>query len=256
MTPLVEIDGTRPTPEELLHPALVNYGHFTAMQVRGGAVRGLDLHLARLRDAHFELFGTEVDTGRVRRLMRRAVAARADTYLRVTLYEAEPGAPRVMTVIRPAIDVPATPQSLTPVAYMRPFPHIKHVGSFAQIRHGLLAERAGFDDALLVTDAGLVTETTTANIGFVDGGDVVWPAAPCLRGITWQLLDAGLAERGREARSEDVTLDTIDRFEAVFLANSIGVAPVARIGAREFDAADPRVAELVDVYRDVPWDTI
>ena len=37
--------------------ALGSYGHFTAMQVRAGATRGLPLHLARLDAANRELFG-------------------------------------------------------------------------------------------------------------------------------------------------------------------------------------------------------
>ena len=33
------------------------WGHFTAMQVRGGRVRGLGLHLSRLEAAHREVYG-------------------------------------------------------------------------------------------------------------------------------------------------------------------------------------------------------
>lgn len=74
----MQIDGLPATVEALSHPALVNFGHFTAMQVRRGAVRALELHLARLRAAHLDLFGTHLDTDRVQPLMRRAVADRAD----------------------------------------------------------------------------------------------------------------------------------------------------------------------------------
>lgn len=256
MAAQMQVDGTGATPEELSHLALVNYGHFTAMQVRAGAVRGLDLHLRRLRDSHVELFGVELDTEWVRQLMRRAIAERPDAYLRVTLYEVEPAVPRVLTVVRPPIDAATTPQSLIDVPYVRPFPHIKHVGSFAQIRYGLLAERAGFDDALLVSPDGEITETTMANIGFVEGARVVWPGAPCLRGITRQLLDAGLVTRGREARTEAVTVDVIARFDAAFVANSLGVSPVGRIAGHEFSAANPVVTELIDIYAGVPWDAL
>lgn len=254
--PLVEVDGGSPSPDDLSYAALVNYGHFTAMQVRCGAVRGLDLHLNRLRDAHRELFGSEVDSDRVRRFMRQAVAQQTDAYLRVTLYERVPGLPLVMTVVRPAVEAPARPQLLTDVSYVRPFPHIKHVGSFAQIRYGLLAERGGFDDAVLVTPDGHIAETTMSNIGFVDGESVVWPAAPCLRGITWQLLDAALAEAGHEVRTEVVPLAGLARFDAAFVANSIGVSSVGRIGAHEFAAAHQRVDEMVSLYANVRWDVI
>ncbi|MFF7635268.1 hypothetical protein ACFZB9_19245 [Kitasatospora sp. NPDC008050] len=39
-----------------------NYGHFTSMQVRERAVRGLDLHLKRLEAATHAIFGEEVES--------------------------------------------------------------------------------------------------------------------------------------------------------------------------------------------------
>lgn len=76
MSPQLHIDGAPATVEALSHPAPVNYGHFTAMQVRHGAVRRLQLHLGRLRAAHLELFRTDLDTGGVRtaRTATRAAA--------------------------------------------------------------------------------------------------------------------------------------------------------------------------------------
>ena len=51
--------------DDLLHLALVNYGAFTSMQAEQAdgvwSVRGLDLHMARLRDAGLELFGQAPD---------------------------------------------------------------------------------------------------------------------------------------------------------------------------------------------------
>jgi hypothetical protein len=56
-----EIDGHSPHVDELLTPALLNYGHITVMQVRDQAVRGLDLHLERLDAANRELYGVALD---------------------------------------------------------------------------------------------------------------------------------------------------------------------------------------------------
>ncbi|SFO31799.1 Amino-transferase class IV [Actinomadura madurae] len=85
----IEVNGRPATAEALAHPALVNYGHFTAMQVR------------------------------------------------------------------------------------EPVPHIRHVGGFGQIHFGLKAQRAGFDDALLVLRDGRVAEGGITNIGFFRDGGVV-----------------------------------------------------------------------------------
>jgi hypothetical protein len=57
MTSDILIDGLPATPEDLAHRALVNYGPYTSFRVEHGAVRGLDLHLARLDQAAVELFG-------------------------------------------------------------------------------------------------------------------------------------------------------------------------------------------------------
>lgn len=45
------LNGEPPAVDDLRALALVNYGHFTSLQVRGGAAQGLDLHLRRLQDA-------------------------------------------------------------------------------------------------------------------------------------------------------------------------------------------------------------
>lgn len=160
----------------------------------------------------------------------------------------------MVATVRDPVDTPAAPVTLMPVSYERPFPHIKHVGTFAQIRHGILAERAGFDDALLITADGRVSETTMANIGFVRGRTITWPDAPCLHGITWQLLDAVLARHGYAVRVEAVRLDEIGRFESAFLTNSVGVGAVGRIGTISFAADHPVVADVQSLYTDIPWD--
>lgn len=60
---------------EQAHAALVhNYGHFTSMQVRDGAVPGLGLHLQRLVASSQDLFASSIDPDRVRFLLRRVIA--------------------------------------------------------------------------------------------------------------------------------------------------------------------------------------
>ena len=47
----VQLDGQAATQADLAPLAFAGYAHFTALQVRGHRVRGLDLHLRRLRTA-------------------------------------------------------------------------------------------------------------------------------------------------------------------------------------------------------------
>ncbi len=69
----IEIDGQAPTVENLQVPALVNYGHYTSMQVRDRGARGLELHLARVQEATQELYGGELDAELVRDRIRHAL---------------------------------------------------------------------------------------------------------------------------------------------------------------------------------------
>jgi branched-subunit amino acid aminotransferase/4-amino-4-deoxychorismate lyase len=242
--------------DQLAHPALVNDGHFTAMQVRDGRVRGLAYHLVRLCSAHAEIYGTVLDVEYLRAIIQHAVEHYPDASLRVNLYEVRSAQPQVMTAIRPPVEADERTQSLLPVAYSRPFAHIKHVGSFAQIRYGIQANKVGYDDAVLVTSDGRICESTVANIGFLDRDTVVWPEAPALHGITWQLLDQVLGQRGIEVRRRPVSLESAAGFAGAFLANSIGVVPVSRIGEHDYQPDNATFTRIRGTYHEVAWDEI
>lgn len=250
--PLVLVDGRRPTADDLLPFALANDGHFTAMQVRDGAARGIDLHLARMTAAHRRLYGVGLDPAWLRRLMRDAVRELPDCSLRVTVTQPAGGPPRVLTVVRAALDVDRRPTALRSVVWARGIPEVKHVGTFPQIQLARDAARAGYDDALLVTATGEVGETTIANIAFLRGEEVVWPAAPSLRGITQELLTEALPSHGYRTTIEPVHLADVGRFDAAVLSNSIGVAPVARIDDHGYSDATSAARALDDVYRSIP----
>ncbi|GLZ32502.1 hypothetical protein Lesp02_46900 [Lentzea sp. NBRC 105346] len=224
---------------------LINYGHFTSMQVRGGRVQGLALHLARLASATEELYGVSLPD--VRPYVLRALGSTADATVRVTIAGVTPS---ILVTLRPPRD-PRGPRRLMSVQHARPFAHIKHVGMFAQIHFGKLAEQAGFDDALLVAPSGAVTETTIANVGFFDGDFVVWPSAPQLNGTTMQLLEPLVP-----SRREVVSLSDIGRFSGAFVTNSSGVSPVTAIDSHSFEADERRMKELTEAYDSVPWDPI
>jgi branched-subunit amino acid aminotransferase/4-amino-4-deoxychorismate lyase len=255
--PRVEIDGGPPTVEQLVHPALVNYGHVTAMQVRERRTRGLALHLARLDAANRELFGTGLDGDLVRDRIRHALGDDVeDATVRPTVFRRGDGDVSVMVVVRPPADPPDTPQSLRSVRYERPVAHIKHVGTFGQLHYGLTAERDGFDDALLTGPDGVVSEATIANIGFFDGTSVVWPDAPMLHGITMRLLEPALAARGVPSRRRTVRLADLRSFAAAFVCNSRGVAPVGRVDDMALPVDPAFVDLLTQAYESVPWEPI
>ncbi|MGW0531857.1 aminotransferase class IV [Streptomyces sp. NPDC003032] len=265
----IEIDGRPATAESLLWPALVTTGHFTAMQVRGGKVRGIDRHLARLDAATRELFGRELDGERVRGAVRHILRGGGDggdglgdlddASVRVYVHAPE-GEPSLMVTVRPPIELPvgmeARAQSLMSVPYQRPFAHIKHLGGFGQARHGELARGAGFDDALLTGPGGEISEGAVTNVAFFDGAQIVWPDAPHLSGITMQLIEARLPGAGLPSRHAPVTLADLPSYTAAFVTNAWGVSPVRRVDDVAYGVDEKLMATVAEIYEQVPWATI
>lgn len=257
--PYVEMDGHPATEDDLRVPALFGFGHFTAMQVRDRRVRGLGLHLDRLTAANQELFQLPLDGEPVRELIRRALdrSGLRDASVRVHGF-LPPGESRtrVMVTVREPATMAAGARSLMSVPYARAVPHIKRPGEFGQTYYGMLAARAGFDEALLTAPGGVVTEGSFTNIGFWDGTSVVWPDAPALVGTTMALLERGLAAAGEPSVRRAVTLDEVSAYRGAFICNSQGIAPVRRIDAVEFASGEEdmegAVGRLEVVYQDAP----
>lgn len=261
----LELNGETATVAGLL-PALGGYGHFTAMQVRGGRVRGLDFHLARLDAATKELFGVALSGERVVDHIRHALAdGTRDASVRVNVFSpdgssesAADGEPElsVLVTVRPPYEMPAGPLSLCSVPYQRPFAHIKHVGGFAQGHYIKLVERRGFDEPLLVGADGLVAEGAITNVGFIEGDAVIWPQAPMLLGIGMQVLRRELKVAGVPQLRRRVLLCDLASFDGAFVTNSRGVAPVSRIDDLDVPIAAPLLAKVLEAYDKAPWDII
>jgi branched-subunit amino acid aminotransferase/4-amino-4-deoxychorismate lyase len=97
-----------------------DYGHFTALQVRDGATRGLRLHLARLDAANRELFGEPLDADAVRERLRRELDGRTDASVRFAVRRpaGEPGsAPTAVVTVDDPVAMPAGPLRLKSATY-------------------------------------------------------------------------------------------------------------------------------------------
>lgn len=250
----VYCNGHRASADELAG-ALVNYGHFTSLQVRGGAVQGLDLHLRRLRQGTEELFGSTLDGTQVQAWMQAALQAEgvADASLRVTVFSRafdfrqplQPVPVDVLVAVAPPASAPSSPRRVCSVHYQREQPHLKHVGTFALFQHRRQALQAGFDDALFVDAHGLVSEGTTWNVAFARNGEVVWPQASALRGTHERLLQAGW---GGAPALEAVSLEQLGGFDAAIGLNATGVWPIAGIDGYRFaesEALGRRAGEIL-----------
>ncbi|HEY0179194.1 MAG TPA: aminotransferase class IV [Dokdonella sp.] len=264
--PCTELNGGPATAADLRALALLNYGHFTSMQVRGRAVRGLDLHLDRLAQATRELFGCELDRACVRGWMRgildRGAGEPGDASMRVTVFarafdRSRPEravAPDVLVSVDPPRDPALSAVRVKSFRHQRALPHVKHVGTFDLMHHRRLARLAGCDDAVFVDASGAISEGTIWNVGFLAGDDVVWPDAPALRGVSMQLLERGLGACAVPSRTRRVELAELPSFDGAFFANSAcAVAPIARIDETPFRVDEARLARLRACYERNAW---
>jgi branched-subunit amino acid aminotransferase/4-amino-4-deoxychorismate lyase len=253
-TPLVEINGRSATDDQLRALTFNNYGHFTAMQVRDCQVRGLGLHLGRLAAANREVFGAELDTAAVRDHIRHALGA-GDASVRVYVRELE-GRPSVIVTVRPPGGMREGPWKLQTVPYQRPVAHIKHASDFGQGYYQRLAQRNGFDEALLTGPGGVICEGSVTNVGFWDGAGITWPDAPALAGITMQLLNRQLPGLGLTPRRAQVRTQEIAAFSGIFVTNARGIAAVGQVDGAAVPVDARLMRTLAEAYESAAWEPV
>ncbi|NUP68666.1 MAG: class IV aminotransferase [Nonomuraea sp.] len=228
------------------------YGHFTAMQVRDRRTRGLDAHLERLGRANLELFGAGLDRGRVLESVRAVLGDDLlDASVRVYVVEHD-GRPCVVATAAPPVEVSGRPQNVTAVAYQRYLPHVKKAAGFARTHILRRIRPLGFDEALLTTGDGLISEGAITNVGCFTGGRLVWPDAPMLRGVTMRLLERMDVPQERRP----IKVGDLPSFDLVFLSNSHGVVPVGQVDGAPLRRDEDTLARLLAFYDATAWDPL
>jgi len=250
------IDGRPANATDLSQLSFAGYAHFTAMQVRQGKVRGLDLHLERLRTASTELFGHAHEEEEVRRLLRAAIGKNApDLSLTATAFpsmgEFTDGAtrckPSMLIRTSPASSGPEGPFALAVVEHERFLPHIKHTGEAAKTFYLRHATQTGFDDFVLQDSDGRLSEGSIWNLAFWDGDAVIWPEAKMLVGTTQNIVRRQLETRGVPQRTDPVTVTDLYNMKGAVIMNSWTPAlAVNRIG----DAHLPEAPGFYDLLHD------
>jgi branched-subunit amino acid aminotransferase/4-amino-4-deoxychorismate lyase len=252
----IEIDGVSATADQLRAAALGGFGHFTAMQVRGGKVRGFRNHMHRLDAANRELFGVGIDEQVLRAHIRHALGDDiGDASVRVYVHEAA-WETSIMVTVRPPGGMPASPWRLRSVPYQRSVAHIKHTADFGQRYYQRLAHASGFDEALLTGPDAIISEGSITNIGVFDGTNVIWPAAPALAGITMQLLEPALAAVGSPSARAHVRVRDLGSFAGVFVTNARGIASVGQVDDIVLPVNQQLMDRVAARYESVPWDSI
>lgn len=249
------LDGHEASAQDLAPLAFAGFAHFTAMQIREGQVRGLDLHLDRLRSASMAMFGKAHADADIRRFLRAAVkAGPSDLSLTATVFShsgefTAHGAsndPAILVRTFPASSGPAGPLALDVVKHQRPLADFKHVGESMKTYALRQAAEKGFDDAAFIDEQGRIGEATIWNLAFWDGSSIIWPKADILRGITMQIIERQLAKTGVQAETREVGLADIKQFSGAALMNSwTPHVPVSTIGTLDL----PISAEFGEILR-------
>jgi branched-subunit amino acid aminotransferase/4-amino-4-deoxychorismate lyase len=227
------------------------WGHFTAMQVRNGCTRGLDLHLARLDTAHREIYGQPLEGELVRGYIRHALGGRLDASVRVYGYWAG-----LIITVRDPQEMPSRPHSMTAQHFQRPLARLKHVGSWGQGRFHEVARTAGFDEALFVDETGRISEGNITNVGFWRDRRVIWPDAPKLDGITMLVLRRELMACGIPHTDMIVRVQDLASYDGMILCNSRGWAPVDRVDETLIPASGEFTDAISAAYDKCPRDQI
>lgn len=139
---ITHLDGRLATAADLARLAFAGYAQFTAMQVRGHAVRGLDLHLGRLRRASDELFGRHLPDDQIVDYLRAALSEAGVPDSSLTCFVTSRPGEFAPAVDHPELEVlvkvtdpappPGGPLALDAVRHERHLPHIEHVGEIGK----------------------------------------------------------------------------------------------------------------------------
>lgn len=265
-TSITQLNGRAATAADLAPLAFAGYAHFTAMQVRDGRVRGLDLHLARLREASDELFGQHLPDEVLAERLRGALAASPAHASLTSFVTSRPGefAPAegsvdldVLVKITDPATPPTGPLSRDVIEHERHLPHIKHVGEVSKTLLLRRAEARGFDDAAFVDRSGRLSEATIWNLAFWDGESVIWPRAQILTGVTMQILDRRLRGLGIAQQTRDVRSDELGEHLSAVVMNSWtpGIS-ISRIGDSPLGQDADFVRLLHSAYREEPLESV
>jgi branched-chain amino acid aminotransferase len=112
-----------------------------------------------------------------------------------------------------------------------------------------VANREGYDDALMLDYRGYIAEATGANIFFVRDGVIHTPTADCfLNGITRQSLIRLARDKGFEVVERHIEESELPTFSECFLTGSAAeVTPVGEIGEFKFTPGNISLS-LADDY--------
>ena len=149
---------------------------------------------------------------------------------------------------------PAKPLSLVStsarVAIGDPLTKVKSANKLSSILAKRDAAAQGADDGLILNSDGNVTETSSANLFWVEGGTLHTPPVSdgVLPGVTRRLVVGLASALGQAVREESVASDRLQQADAVFVTSAAtGVIAVGQVNGGAL-GTHPLVCQLQDAY--------
>ena len=149
---------------------------------------------------------------------------------------------------------PAKPLSLVStsarVAIGDPLAKVKSANKLGSILAKRDAAAQGADDGLILNSDGNVTETSSANLFWVEGGMLHTPPVSdgVLPGVTRRLVVGLASALGQAVREESVASDRLQQADAVFVTSAAtGVIAVGQVNGEAL-GTHPLVCQLQDAY--------
>jgi branched-subunit amino acid aminotransferase/4-amino-4-deoxychorismate lyase len=232
------------------------------LQVRDRKIKGLDLHLDRLREASVEFFGRALPDEQVQSYIKTAVdVGPKDQSLTVTVFSRNGEFTADSMDVEPTVLVragapslgPKGPLRLSAVDHERPLAAIKHVGEAGKTYYLHQAIRQGFDDAAFVDRHGRFSEATIWNLVFWDNEAVIWPKATMLQGTMMSIVKRQLDRLDIPQRHEAITFERLTQLSGAAVMNSWtpGI-PVTAIASDAIGESKPFMHLLHEAYKAEP----
>lgn len=135
----------------------------------------------------------------------------------------------------------------TPLLDIRNRPDVKGIDYLWQLEQRATAVAAGYDDRLLVTPDGSVSETIFATLVLIRGSQLVVPDAPRLASVTLSVIADRAADHGLTVRERAVTPEAVAGSDSAFTLSALhGVRLVQRWGEHSL----PGDSRLRDALQD------
>ena len=131
--------------------------------------------------------------------------------------------------------------------------HVKAGANYLNSRYAMMDVRSrGFDDALFLTEDGVLSEATGSTLFLFRNGELHTPSVDCdiLPGITRARLISLCRDSGMIVREERIPADRISSFDGAILTGTmVELRPVSRIDSQAFPITSPMHEVLYSLFR-------